>query len=129
MSDDGLSDGAHTSAMPSVPCPHDTTGKPAVGGGPLGTATTPVTATYLFCRFNDEYMTRYIVPCRPATATFCALISLPFTAGDGSGDRVEGGHPFRRRDDRGLGTARAGRRCDDRSEERDDNRGRQPILL
>ena len=56
--DAGDNDGAHTSAMPLVPCPHDTTGKPPAGGVPFGTAITPVTATGLFMTLCDTYMTR-----------------------------------------------------------------------
>jgi len=81
----GDNDGAHTSAMPLVPWPHDTTGNPPAGGDPAGTATTPVTTTGLFCTVSDMYMTRYSVPCKPATATFCDFTSLPIVVGKSCG--------------------------------------------
>lgn len=39
-------DGAHASAMPTVPCPQVTTGQPPLGALPLGTATVPETPVF-----------------------------------------------------------------------------------
>ena len=71
--------------MPLVPCAHDTTLKPPLGGGVFGTATTPVTAIGAPRTDVDEYITRYIVPCRPSTATGSDLISVPAVFGSGVG--------------------------------------------
>ncbi len=71
--------------MPFVPCAQLTTGYPSAGAALLGTMIVPVTATGRPSTPSDTYITRYAVPCRPFTATFCDLTSVPASTGNGSG--------------------------------------------
>src|SRR3954453_22361935 len=65
-------DGAHSSAIPDVPCAHVTTGQPPFGVLPLGIDTSPETATGLpSTPVERESTTRLLL----AEGSFAALVT------------------------------------------------------
>ena len=63
----GCFDGAHSSAMPLVPCASVSTGRPPVGASPGGTSAVPVTTIGSPSSDSETYMIRQAVAPSPTS--------------------------------------------------------------